>query len=61
VALRATDRRRTAKILNLMADPPSSAISDENPPRSLRTYSRECRQLLAVDLHISDANASAET
>jgi hypothetical protein len=37
------------------AIPPSSAISNRNPPRKIGTYSRECRKLLTIDLHIKQA------
>ena len=44
-----------------VADPPSSAISYENPPRRMCSSSRERRQLQSVDLHINNANAYEES
>jgi hypothetical protein len=46
-----------------MADPPSSAILNENPPRKMRSYMKveERRMLLAVKLNISIANAYEES
>jgi hypothetical protein len=44
-----------------MANPPPSAISNRNPPRKIGTYSGECGKLLAIDLHINNANAYEES